>query len=133
MVLPRQVRRDFLTWNTSSNTAIPVHIKTNIPIKSNTMYRILVEGYNYGASTVINSDVVGYTYQLWACMGNASVNNYAGGVSISQYCSADGFVVVRLDVTSNYYMGFSTSAWFMNPTGNAFNISGTVFMQSGNL
>ena len=128
-----QVRRDFLVWNTTSNTALPLHIKTNIPIKSNTMYRILVEGYNYGASTVINSDAVGYTYVSWACMGNASTNNYASGVSISQYCSADGFVVIRLDVTSNYYMGFSASAWFTNPTGTAFNVSGTVFMQSSNL
>lgn len=128
-----QVRRDFLVWNTTSNGATPVHIKTNIPIKSNTMYRILVEGYNYGASTVINSDAVGYTYVNWACMGNNSVNNYASGVSISQYCSTDGFVVIRLDVASNYYMGFSASAWFTNPTGTGFNVSGTVYLQANNL
>lgn len=42
------VKRDFIAWNTKKEVKDPIHIKTNIPKKSNVMYRILVEGYNQG-------------------------------------------------------------------------------------
>lgn len=128
-----QVHRDFLTYNTVSQGRTRIQIKTNIPIKSNTMYRIVVEGYNYGNSLAINSDAVGYTYQDLACVGSNSVNNYAGGVSLSQYCSSDGFVVISLNAGNFYYAGFTVSAMFLNPTGNSFNISGVVYLQDANL
>ena len=128
-----QVKRDFVTYNTSASNANPIHIKTNIPIQTNIMYRILVEGYNYGQSAIINSDACGYTYVGYACIGSNSVNNYASGVSISQYCSSDGYVVIKLNISSSYYIGFSASAWLTNPTGNSFNIAGTVYHQASDL
>ncbi|MCF6364815.1 MAG: hypothetical protein L3J35_01290 [Bacteroidales bacterium] len=128
-----EVRRDFITFNTTDNTANPIHIKTNIPEYSNTMYRILVEGYAYGVSAVINSDVAGYTFGSTAGISNPSANNYASGVSISQYISSDGFVVVKLTTTYNYYLGFSASAWFVNPTGTNFPISATAVVSATNL
>ena len=129
-----EVRRDFLTWRTPAGGNTPIHIKTNIKIKSYIMYRILVEGYNYGLARAINSDTVGYTYGGWACSGNVQNNNYASGASISQYCSSDGYVVIRLDPNgSNYYIGFGVSGWFTNPTGYGFDISATVYHQAANL
>jgi hypothetical protein len=129
-----RVRRDFVTWNTTSGSNTPIHIKTNIKIKTYIMYRILVEGYNYGLARSINSDTVGYTYGGWACSGNVQNNNYANGVSISQYCSSDGYVVVRLDPNgSSYYLGFSASGWFTNPTGYGFDVTATVYQQTANL
>jgi len=120
-------------WNTFTGSADPIHIKTNIPIQSNTMYRLLVEGYNYGASKAINSDAVGYTYALVACLTNDQTNDYATGVTLTQYCSADGYVVLKLTVTTSYFMGFSVSAWFTNPLGGGFDISAQAFQQASDL
>ncbi|MEO7328979.1 MAG: hypothetical protein ABI193_10400, partial [Minicystis sp.] len=92
-----QVRRDFATFNTTAQSSVPIHIKTNLHIHSNQMYRLLVEGYNYGTTTAINADAVGYTYEIVACLLAGNVNNYAAGASLSQYCSSDGFLVLRLD------------------------------------
>ena len=128
-----RVRRDFVTWNTNQGTSHPIHIKTNIPKKSNIMYRILVEGYNYGVAAAINSDVVGYTYAGWESIGKAQTNDYANGVSISQYYSSDGYVIIKLTTSNTYYIGFSASAWFTNPTGNSFDISATVHHQANDL
>ncbi len=128
-----KVRRDFVTWSTTVRTSNPIHIKTNIPKKSNVMYRILVEGYNYGVSAAINSDIVGYSYQEWENIGQAQANDYANGVSISQYYSSDGYVVVKLTTTDTYFIGFSASAWFTNPNGIGFDISATVHHQAEDL
>ena len=127
-----QIHRDFATFSTTASVNTPIHIKTNVKIKSNTMFRFLVEGYNYGRSAPINSETVGYTYSQWACIGNDSNINHASGVSISTYCSADGYVVVRLDTPNTYYLGMGISAWFTNPTGKAFNVEATEIVQQSN-
>jgi len=118
-----QVKRDFATFNTTAGNNYPIHIKTNIPW-SNIMYRIVVEGYNYGAAQPIFSEVVGYTYApIPASITNGNAINHASGASISQYKSSDGYVVVKLSHGSSfYYAGFSVSAWLTNPAGNAFDI-----------
>lgn len=128
-----QVKRDFLTWNTSAGTNVPIHIKTNITC-ANIMYRFLIEGYNYGMASAINSEAVGYAYAgTGTIISNQNIDHSAGVIS-SQYLSSDGFVVIRLNPNgSNYYIGFSVSGWFVNPTGNAFNISGVVYHQNANL
>jgi len=128
-----QVQRDILTWNTGANDAVPIHIKTNIKVHSNVMFRIAIEGYNYGVAAAINSDTVGYPYVNYTCTGSAQNNNYANGVSISHYCSSDGYVVVKLTAGSFYYVGFTMSAFTLNPTGNAFDVTGTVYQQTANL
>jgi subtilisin-like proprotein convertase family protein len=128
-----RVQRDLLQWSTTANSPTKIQIKTNIKIQTNTMYRLLVEGYNYGASAVINSDAVGYTYSGWSCLGSTSVNNYAGGGALSQYCSADGYVVLRLTVPSAYFMGFSVSAWTVNPAGQGFSVEAKVYHQDADL
>jgi|GEM_PF-1316674 len=124
-----QVKRDFVTWNTTAGSGNPVHIKTNIPYQSNVMYRILVEGYNYGNSQPINSEAVGYTYSGWTTIANAVNVNQSSGVSISQYYSSDGYVVIKLNAGSFYYAGFSVSAWLTNPAGNAFDIKALSIVQ----
>lgn len=128
-----QVKRDFLTWNTSAGTNVMIHIKTNITC-ANIMYRFLIEGYNYGMASAINSEAVGYAYAgTGTIISNQNIDHSAGVIS-SQYLSSDGFVVIRLNPNgSNYYIGFSVSGWFVNPTGTAFNISGVVYHQNADL
>lgn len=128
-----QVKRDFLTFNTGASTNVIIHIKTNITC-ANIMYRFLIEGYNYGTAKAINSEAVGYAYAGTGTIVSNQNIDHSGGVISSQYLSSDGFVVIRLDPNgSNYYIGFSVSGWFVNPTGNAFNISGVVYHQNANL
>lgn len=126
-----RVQRDLLVWNSVSNLPAPVHIKTNIQAGSNTMYRISVDGYNYGESALISSLAAGFAYSNGSLLG-ADVSSLTAGATISQYLSTDGYVVIRLDARSFYYAGFSVSAWFVNPTGN-FEMSAEVFRQSSSL
>lgn len=130
-----RVQRDFVTSNYGGDwNAIAAHIKTNIKVRSDVMYRILVEGYSYGSAVAINSDAVGYTYPGWSCIGQNSVKDYAVGATISQYCSTDGYVVIKLTLPSGYYTGFSASAWLTNPTGYQMGkITGEVYWQNANL
>lgn len=82
-----QVQRDFATFRTTASNGNPIHIKTTIGGHSNTMFRILVEGYNYGVYEEIMSSTVGYTYSLWACSSSTgtlnarNVDHSAGGSS----------------------------------------------------
>lgn len=123
-----------------------VHIKTNIPAKSEVMYRVLVEGYNYGVNAPIFADVVGYTNRNWDKLSNMAAygwpedwdatasNEYAPGAHIGQYFSQDGFVVVRLQAKSLFSVGFSASAWLcFHNMGNGFPITATIHHQDADL
>ncbi len=130
-----KVKRDFFTFTTTVPGSTPIHIKTNLPVHSDVMYRFLVEGYSYGTALPVNSEAVGYTYSSVACLTSAGVVNHVAGanaVTLSQYCSFDGFVVLKLDVPDTYCIGFSVSAWFTNPTG-PFDVTATAIQQPGNL
>ena len=133
-----QVKRDFATFNNNNvpGPAIPFHILTNIDWNCN-MYRIVVEGYNFGTGRPIFSEIVGYACALYGDPNNvvsAFATDYGAGATISQYKSSGGFVVVKLtNAASFYYVGFSVSAWLTNPAGNAFNISATIVQQNANL
>ncbi|CUG06277.1 Hypothetical protein, putative [Bodo saltans] len=123
-----------------------IHVKTNIPAKSEVMYRFLVEGYNYGVNAPIFSDAVGYTNRNWEELGKMSkygwpegwddtaTNNYAPGVSISQYFSSDDFVVLRLQAKSLFSAGFGVSAWLcFHGMGNGFPVAATIHHQDADL
>ena len=129
-------------WGTVS----VVHIKTNIKAMSEVMYRILVEGYNYGINSVLFSDVVGYTNRNWDEIGNMTkfgwpegwdsetCNDYAPGAVISQYFSSDRFVTVRLKAKSFFCVGFGVSAWLVfHGMGEGFPISVTIHHQDEDL
>ncbi|MDJ0592862.1 MAG: hypothetical protein QNJ72_23205 [Pleurocapsa sp. MO_226.B13] len=55
------------------------------------------------------------------------------GAIATKYYSSDGYVVIKLTTADTYYIGFSASAWFTNPTGNSFDISATVHHQANDL
>lgn len=127
-------------------SAAACHIKTNIPKKSDIMYRILVEGYNYGVNAVLFSDVVGYTNRNWETITDLEqygwpkgwdsemANDYAPGAAVSQYYSADGFLVVKLRAKSMFCVGFGVSAWMVfHGFGAGFPITGTIFHQDEDL
>ena len=82
------------------------------------MYRLDVQGYNYGTSATIDCTSVGYAYSAGS---NISTNNYShsGSGSTLTYVSSDGYVVLRVCVgSSSYYSGFQVSAKFEQPTGS---------------
>ena len=128
-----KVQRDFLTWSTTIGSPGVVHIKTNIPIHSNIMYRILLEGYNYGSANPINSEAVWYSYSASSCLINDTTIDHASWVTLTQYCSSDGFITLKLVSSSMYYVGFSASAWFTNPAWSNHKISSEVFHQTADL
>ena len=94
-------------------------MKTNIRVRSAVMVDISLKGYNYGSSSHVDNHLVFYTYRGWSCTGARSHANYGSGGYISDYCSSDGYVVIRLRPrSSSYYIGFSMDASFLNPTGD---------------
>eukprot|EP01006_Ploeotia_vitrea_P057515 TRINITY_DN68183_c5_g4_i1.p1 TRINITY_DN68183_c5_g4~~TRINITY_DN68183_c5_g4_i1.p1 ORF type:complete len:632 (+),score=30.90 TRINITY_DN68183_c5_g4_i1:176-2071(+) len=121
-----------------------IHIKTNIPGKSDIMYRFVVEGFNYGVNAPIHSDIVGYSHRRWNKLGcmedygwpadwdEHTTYNYCSGASISQYMSSDHFVVIKLAAKSFFGVGFSASAFMLNyDYGDNFVVTGeVVFSQS---
>jgi hypothetical protein len=125
-----------------------VHIKTNIPAKSDIMYRLLVEGYNYGVNAVVLNDVVGYANRKWDDISPGAMaqygypegwdkemcNDYAPGCTISQYYSADRFLTVRLKAKSMFCVGFSVSGWLVfHGYGNGFPLTAEIFHQDADL
>lgn len=123
-----------------------VHIKTNIPARSDVMYRILVEGFNYGVNAPICSDVVGCTHRNWDAIGcmekygwpagwdATNHTDYAPGCSISQYYSSDKFLCIKLQAKSMFCVGFTASAWLVtHDYGAGFPISATITHQDDDL
>ena len=110
--------KNFYHTMTSGSTTLYNHIKTNISTGSYVMYRLDVQGYNYGTSATIDCTSVGYAYSAGS---NISTNNYShsGSGSTLTYVSSDGYVVLRVCVgSSSYYSGFQVSAKFEQPTGS---------------
>lgn len=143
-----RVYRDFLTCSKRpklQKTWGPVsslHIKTNIPAKSDVMYRFLIEGYNYGVNAPVMINVVGYTNRNWDSLGEMTkygwpegwdknmCMSHAPGADADQYYSSDHFLVVRLRAKSLFCIGFSMSAWMVfHDYGAGFPITATVVHQ----
>jgi hypothetical protein len=109
--------RDVAFYSNTASDAVPIHIKTNIANRSSHMYRIQIDGYNYGTASVIDHNVVGYMFASTDGITSGNTWGSNGGTTISQYLSSDGFLVVRLTFASSYFIGFGVSAWFTNPVG----------------
>ena len=111
--------KDVFSYRTTSSGCRDIYFKTNIKAKTNTMYKIDIEGYNYGQGAHIHASAVGYTYQGWSCRGNDKHTNYNTGSSVSTYCAGDQYLVLQMSQGSSYFTGMSISASFLNPTGDA--------------
>jgi hypothetical protein len=106
----------FYHYNTTANVATQyVHVKTNINVTDNIMASIQFLGYEYGAPKTIDASVGFYAYAA-----GPSVIAVAGSGThtVSAYKSTDGYVVVTILLASTYYVGFTLSAHFYNPTGS---------------
>lgn len=127
---------DVHSYRTGSSGCRYIHFKTNIKVKSSVMYKIRLEGYNYGKSRHFNNVAVGYTYSGWSCRGADHHYNFGGGSDIDTYCSG-GYIVVRAYQSSSYYIGMTVSAEFLNPTGDSmcgkFAITKTVCSRSSQI
>lgn len=112
-------------WYSTGAGGQYIHFKTNIPIKTNIMYHIQFEGYNYGNGLPVDLIFTGYTYGTWDYPYNHSAIDYTGGLQQDGvYASQDGYVVLRVKTTSTYYLGFIINAMFPCPNGrwHAFSI-----------
>eukprot|EP01004_Peranema_trichophorum_P009350 NODE_8094_length_711_cov_29.731293_g7475_i0.p1 GENE.NODE_8094_length_711_cov_29.731293_g7475_i0~~NODE_8094_length_711_cov_29.731293_g7475_i0.p1 ORF type:complete len:191 (+),score=29.88 NODE_8094_length_711_cov_29.731293_g7475_i0:78-575(+) len=147
-----RVFRDFITSTPRAFIKMPwdgvqhSHIKTNIPTRSDIMYRFIVEGYNYGSNSPIHSDIIGYTHRRWNKLGAMehygwplgwdinTRNDYAKGAEISQYISKDGFVVIKISAKSLYNAGFSVTGYLLNHDyGADFILTATIYHNDTNL
>ena len=141
------VFRDFVTCPERPKLDKPwsgmcgIHVKTNIGLRSEVMYRVLVEGYNYGVNCPILSEIVGCAKRHWDQPGGGDAaeaakmcRDYADGCVSSQYFSEDGFLVVRLNARSFFGVGFTASAWMVfHGHGAGFGIEAEVFHQEHDL
>lgn len=141
------VYRDFITCPERPKMEKPwsgnceIHLKTNIAIHSNVMYRILIEGYNYGVNSPIQSELVGAAKRHWDTPGGGSdeqlekmCRDYASGCSSTQYFSTDGYLVIKLVSKSFFGVGFTASAWMIfHGHQPGFPIEGEVFHQEEDL
>uniref|UniRef100_A0A7S1I2V7 Uncharacterized protein n=1 Tax=Eutreptiella gymnastica TaxID=73025 RepID=A0A7S1I2V7_9EUGL len=133
---PRRAREGPQAW---------VHIKTNIGVGSKTMYRFLVEGYNYGMNSAIRSEIVGCTPLRGGAdrpgphgypegWDSFSAVDHAKGAEISQYFSTDGYVVILLMAESFFNVGFGVSAWLVHHGfGADQSIAATIYHQDDRL
>eukprot|EP01063_Lacrimia_lanifica_P026647 TRINITY_DN3627_c0_g1_i1.p1 TRINITY_DN3627_c0_g1~~TRINITY_DN3627_c0_g1_i1.p1 ORF type:complete len:532 (+),score=144.60 TRINITY_DN3627_c0_g1_i1:65-1597(+) len=149
-----KVYRDFLSCTQRPKCtnkwgpATYIHMKTNIKMKSDIMYRFLVEGYNYGTNGIIHSDIVGYAHRKWTKLGRGVMAeagwpegwdqdmayDYMNGAQIDQYYSSDGYVVIRLQSRSFFCVGFSVSAWLVvHDFGAGYHLTATIHHQDNDL
>ncbi len=124
-------QRDIFTWSTTDSGSTPLHLKTSWGFNG-AMYRFVVHGYNYGEGLPIYSDCVGYMYETDQALVSASCHDYAGGISLGQYVSSDGKLVLKLAVTTSYFMGFGVDVEQYNPEG-VKPVTITAYRQSANL
>lgn len=141
------VYRDFVTCPERPKMDKPwtgnceIHIKTNIAVRSNVMYRILIEGYNYGVNSPIQSELVGAAKRHWDMPGGGDdeqlarmCRDYAPGCNSTQYFSSDGYLVIKLISKSFFGVGFTASAWMVfHGHQPGFPIEGEVFHQEEDL
>jgi hypothetical protein len=106
------------------------HLKTDAPWENHTqMYSVAITGHEYGASKPINAQVVWYSYQPVA--GVVSVGS-SGSHTIELYRSTDGYVVIRVNLPSGYYTGFTMSQYTTNQGLRPLSILGSAGSSSSN-
>jgi hypothetical protein len=121
-------------WSTGSSSTTYLHIKTNINWNNNIMFRAHMHGYNYGTSSVVDIQTVGYAYSGGSTIATQTVNN--GGdanQTFDVYTAADNSIVLRFYAgNSSYYLGVILDMEFAQPTGynHLFTISSSTFSTS---
>lgn len=125
-------QQDVFTYSDTVSDATWLHLKTNWRTNNYAMYRFKLEGYAYQSGKAINSDCVGYLYGPNDAILNGSCRNYADGISLAQYRSSDGYLVLLVIPTSNYFIGFGVSVQQYNPnSGGARPVQITAYKQAG--
>lgn len=126
------IQRDVFQYRSTDLGAVPVQLKTQWRTNNDVMYRIQVEGYNYGVGLPINSDCVGYLYSQSDNTISAACTNYASGITLTQYKTSDGYLALKVASSSLYFIGFSVSVWQVNP-GTFTPTTFTAVRQTANL
>ncbi len=129
---PTGIHNNVFQYNTADNNAISLQLKTQWRTNNGAMYRVTVQGYMYGVGAPVNSDCVGYLYSATDSIVSGSCNNYAGGATLTQYKTSDGYLAFTLSYGSSYYMGITVSYTTLSPTGD-FTTTFTPFKQNATL
>lgn len=125
-------RRDIATYRDTASNAVPIHIKTNIAVHSDIRYWLVVDGYNYGVSQPVKMQAGGWTSDSVSCASSMASKSYTTNTTVSQYCSSDGFIVLKLQAVSFYFIGISVGASTFTSNSSP-PVSVTFHRQSANL
>ena len=103
-----------------------IHLKTNIGM-TDRMPLFKFEGYAYGQSKPIDTNLVFYAYSVSNSFLN--VGTY-GSHTCSVYKSSDGLAVLTILLPSMYYVGFTVSVYQLTPTAVQSNVNITAATNS---
>ncbi len=103
---------------TSSDGAVPstnlgrteqvyLHLKLPYTLQDNVEFSIDVDGYNYGASKILDCSFVGRIKNGVYSGFAAETNTHTSGI----YTSASGSIMLYIYFPSIYYTSFSINAW----------------------
>lgn len=106
----------FRYQSTQTSTNGWVHLKTNHPKNTNKMITLEFQGYDYGALKTIASQISYYAYTPISTVKPISVGT-TGTHTLDTYYSADGYVVVSMQVNS-YFLGFHLNQYKTNPASD---------------
>lgn len=110
-------QRSFAAFR-QTNYPTSLHIKLNIPTQDYSMWMIEAVGYNYGMQQSIRTSWVWYSYPPSGGVGYIGLANaYPGLTAAAVYNSTDGYVCLRADATSMYFIGLILNA-YRNNDGN---------------
>lgn len=118
------------TFNTTSDTPLYVHFKTNVPTNSEKIGTIEAIGYNFGSAQPIRCAWGFYVYSSGVASRGLETFTGSGLTANGIYKSSDNYLCIRGSSSTMYYIGFILNA-YIHSTYN-FDISITAANQNSN-
>jgi hypothetical protein len=123
-------QRNIFNFMTTSGSPTYIHIKTNIPSNSDSMWMIEAVGYNYGNGNATRSAWGFYVYSN--TIYGIGLQNAYGGLGVNGvYKSSDNYVVLRCN-QGNYFNGFMLNAYATRGNTTHYNVSVIASVQTDN-
>lgn len=121
------VRLSAYRYSSTGNGGGWLHLKTNQGMNS-VMQTLHFMGYEYGATKTLNAQISYYPYGVENAIRNV---NASGTHPITVYRSSDGYCVVAIQFTSEYFLGFVMNQYGPGPQGiSPISILGTAWSAS---
>lgn len=108
-----KMQKNFYTFNTQSRTPLYIDMKTNLTYNQSGIWMIEAVGYNYGTSAVVRS---AWSFSISSGIESLSLNDMASGITAkTAYISSDNYVVLKVNATDMYFLGFVLNAYTFFP------------------